>query len=226
MIIISGASKGIGDYLFKTFKEQSIEAIGLYNSTKPVLLSEAFYKVDIRNFGEVEKTVTPLIANANNLVLINCAGINYNSFAHKSDPEKWKEVIETNLIGTYNLIRCVLPRMREISYGRIINFSSVVAIKGTPGISAYAATKSAFWGMSKSIAIENANKNITINNINLGYSVLGMISEVPEQFLEQIKSGIPMKRLCNPDEILSTVDYLINTAYITGDSININGGLI
>jgi len=159
-------------------------------------------------------------------VLINCAGINYNSFAHKSDPEKWKEVIETNLIGTYNLIRCVLPRMREISYGRIINFSSVVAIKGTPGISAYAATKSAFWGMSKSIAIENANKNITINNINLGYSVLGMISEVPEQFLEQIKSGIPMKRLCNPDEILSTVDYLINTAYITGDSININGGLI
>jgi len=59
MIIISGASRGIGDYLFKTFKEQSIEAIGLYNSTKPVLLSEAFYKVDIRNFGEVEKTVTP-----------------------------------------------------------------------------------------------------------------------------------------------------------------------
>ena len=226
MIIISGASRGIGEYLLKTFKEQSIETIGLYNSTKPELFSEVFHKVDIRNFGEVEKTITPLIADSDSLVLINCAGINYNAFAHKSDPEKWKEVVVTNLIGTYNLIRCVLPRMREINHGRIINFSSVVAIKGTPGISAYAATKSAFWGLSKSIAIENANKNITINSINLGYSVLGMIKEVPEQYLEQIKNVIPMKRLCSPDEILSTVNYLINTAYITGESININGGLI
>jgi len=226
MIIISGASRGIGQYLLETFKEQSIEAIGLYNSTKPELYSEAFYKVDIRNFGEVEKTITPLIANAENLVLINCAGINYNSFAHKSDPEKWKEVIETNLIGTYNLIRCVLPRMREINHGRIINFASVLAVKGTPGVSAYAATKSAFSGLSKSISVENAAKNITINNINLGYTVLGIIRDVPEKFKEILMNEIPMKRLCNPDEILSTVNYLINTAYITGESININGGLI
>lgn len=226
MIIISGASRGIGEYLLKTFKEQSIEAIGLYNSTKPEVFTDSFHKVNIRNFMEVESVITPMISNSDNLVLINCAGINYNSFAHKSDPEKWREVIETNLIGTYNLIRTVLPRMREINHGRIINFSSVVAAKGTPGVSAYAATKSALWGMSKSIAIENANKNITINSINLGYSVLGMIKEVPEAYLEVIKNEIPMKRLCNPDEILSTVNYLINTAYTTGESININGGLI
>jgi len=226
MIIISGASRGIGEYLLKTFKEQSIEAIGLYNSTEPELFSEIFHKVDIRDFGEVEKTITPLISKVDNLVLINCAGINYNSFAHKSDPEKWKEVIETNLIGTYNLIRCVLPRMREINHGRIINFASVLAVKGTPGVSAYAATKSAFVGLSKSISVENATKNITINNINLGYTVLGVIREVPDKFKEILMNEIPMKRLCNPDEILSTVNYLINTAYITGEAININGGLI
>jgi NAD(P)-dependent dehydrogenase (short-subunit alcohol dehydrogenase family) len=225
MIIISGASRGIGEYLLKTFKEQSIEAIGLYNSTKPELFSEVFHKVDIRNFGEVEKTIIPLIADSDNLVLINCAGINYNAFTHKSDPEKWKEVIETNLIGTYNLIRCVLPRMREINHGRIINFASVLAVKGTPGVSAYAAAKSAFVGLSKSIAIENANKNITINNINLGYTVLGIIREVPDKFKQTLMNDIPMKRLGSPDDILSTVNYLINTAYITGDSININGGL-
>jgi len=226
MIIISGASRGIGEYLLKTFKEQSIEAIGLYNSTEPELFSEIFHKVDIRDFGEVEKTITPLISKVDNLVLINCAGINYNSFAHKSDPEKWKEVIETNLIGTYNLIRCVLPRMREINHGRIINFASVLAVKGTPGVSAYAATKSAFVGLSKSISVENATKNITINNINLGYTVLGVIREVPDKFKEILMNEIPMKRLCNPDEILSTVNYLINTAYITGEAININGGLL
>lgn len=225
MIIISGASKGIGNYLFKTFKEQYIEVIGLYNSTKPDFFTEDFYQLDIRNYKEVEQVITPLISKADSLVLINCAGTNYNSFAHKSDPEKWKEVIETNLIGTYNLIRSVLPRMREINHGRIINFSSVVAVKGTPGVSAYAATKSAFWGMSKSIAIENANKNITINSINLGYTILGMIKEVPKPYLEVIKNEIPMKRLCNPDEILSTVNFLIHTAYITGESFNVNGGL-
>jgi NAD(P)-dependent dehydrogenase (short-subunit alcohol dehydrogenase family) len=225
MIIISGASRGIGEYLLKTFKEQSIETIGLYNTTEPKQFSEVCYKVDIRNYEEIEKTITPLISNADNLVLINCAGITYSAFAHKSDPEKWKKVIETNLIGTYNLIRCILPKMREIKHGRIINFSSVVAVKGTPGVSAYAATKSAFWGLSKSIAIENANKNITINSINLGYSVLGMISEVPEQYMVQIKNEIPEKRLCSPEEIFSTVNYLISTGYITGESLNVTGGL-
>lgn len=225
MIIISGASRGIGEYLLKTFKEQSINAIGLYNSTKPELFAEAFHQVDIRNFYEVENVITPLISNVDRLILINCAGINYNSFAHKSDPEKWKEVIETNLIGTYNLIRCVLPRMREINHGRIINFASVLAVKGTPGVSAYSASKSAFVGLSKSISVENATKNITINNINLGYTVLGIIRDVPEKFKEILMNEIPMKRLCNPDEILSTVNYLINTEYITGENININGGL-
>jgi len=226
MIIISGASRGIGKYLFEMFKKENIDTIGLYNSTKPERFLESYYKVDITNFQEVEKTVVSIISNSNNLVLINCAGINYNAFAHKSSPEKWKEVIKINLIGTYNLIRNVLPKMREINQGRIINFSSVLAVKGTPGVSAYAATKSAFVGLSNSISVENANKNITINNINLGYTELGMIREVPDKFKEKLINEIPMKRFCSPNEIFSTVNYLINTGYITGESININGGLI
>ncbi len=225
MIIISGASRGIGKYLFDTFKKSNENVIGLYNQTRPNENFDFFHKLDISNYDEVKAVITPLLEGSDKIVLINCAGINYNSFAHKSDPQKWGKVIKTNLVGTYNLIRVVLPRMRENNYGRIINFSSVVAVKGTPGVSAYAATKSAFWGLSKSIAIENASKNITINNINLGYSELGMIKEVPEQYLEQIKNEIPMKRLCKPEEILSTVNYLINTGYITGEALNLNGGL-
>ena len=224
MIIISGASRGIGKYLFETFRKENIDAIGLYNSTKPERFSEYYYKIDIRNYQKVEKTITSIISDVDNLVLINCASINYNAYAHKSEPGK--DVIETNLIGTYNLIRSVLPRMREINQDRIINFASVLAVKGTPGVSAYASTKSAFVGLSKSISVENANKNITINNINLGYSVLGIIREVPEKFKEKLMNEIPIGRLCNPNEILSTVNYLINTGYITGESININGGLI
>lgn len=225
MIVISGASRGIGKYLLQTFKSESKEIVGLYNNTKPEKFADSYYKVDVKSFDEVSGVITPLIENAKELTLINCAGITYSAFAHKSDPQRWQNVIETNLIGTYNLIRSVLPKMREINHGRIINFSSVVAVKGTPGVSAYAATKSAFWGLSKSIAIENANKNITINSVNLGYSELGMIKEVPEEYMQHIKSEIPVKRLCTPDEIYTTVNYLINNGYITGESLNVNGGL-
>ena len=116
--------------------------------------------------------------------------------------------------------------MREQSYGRIINFGSVVSELPSPGISAYAASKSALSGMSKSIAVENATKNITINNINLGYSELGMINEVPEIYLNQIKERIPSNQLCKSANIFNTVEFLRNTEYVTGSNININGGLI
>jgi len=225
MILISGASRGIGKYLFNTFKNQCKDVIGFYNHTKPTKYSNLYYKLDVSDFNNVETILTPLLENQKKIILINCAGINYNSFIHKSDPEKWGNVIKTNLIGTYNMIRVVIPFMRGNEYGRIINFSSVVAIKPTPGISAYAATKSAFWGLAKSISVENATKNVTINNINLGYSELGMISEVPAQYLDAIKSEIPMKKLCSPKNIFNTVSYLIDNEYITGESINVNGGL-
>ena len=225
MIIISGASRGIGAYLMQAFSRKSIKTIGLYNKTEPSDLSGTYYRADIRDFEKLEELIVPLLLNSDEIVLINCAGVTYSAFTHKSDPKIWKQVVETNLIGTYNLIRCILPKMRENNHGRIINFSSVIAEISTPGVSAYAATKSALWGLSKSISIENANKNVTINNINLGYSELGMIKEVPAQYLDKIKGDIPMKRLCSPEEIFNTVKYLIDTPYITGESISINGGL-
>jgi NAD(P)-dependent dehydrogenase (short-subunit alcohol dehydrogenase family) len=226
MIVITGASKGIGKLLYDYYVNKNLEVIGLYNTTQPNILNDSYVKVDIRDYHELELRVSPIIRNKEDLVLINCAGVTYNSFIHKSDPNLWSKVIQTNLIGTYNVIRAVLPQMRENKFGRIINFSSVVAVKGTPGTSAYAASKAALSGLSKSIAVENAIHNITINNINLGYSELGMISEVPESYLDTVIQNIPMKRLCSPNEIITTVDYLIANSYLTGESLNVNGGLI
>ncbi len=158
--------------------------------------------------------------------MINCAGITYDAFAHKGDPVKWKQVVEINLFGTYNMIRALLPIMRMQRYGRIINFSSVVAIKPTPGVSPYATSKSALWGLSRSIAVENAALNITINNINMGYSALGMIKEIPEEYLKTIVAQIPSGKFCEPIDIFNTVNYLITTSYITGSSIDLSGGLV
>ncbi len=225
MIVITGASKGIGEFLFKSFVDKG-EVIGTYLNSRPKENIDKYVKLNVCNLNEVNEFVENKNSLLNEITLINCAGISYNSFTHKSDPEKWKEVVETNLFGTYNVIRALLPLMRTQKFGRIINFSSVVATKPTPGVSAYSASKSALWGMSKSIAIENAALNVTINTINMGYSELGMIETVPEEFKKTIISQIPAGKFCEPDDILKTVNFLKNTKYITGASIDLSGGLV
>jgi NAD(P)-dependent dehydrogenase (short-subunit alcohol dehydrogenase family) len=226
MIVITGASRGIGKFLFNSFLDSSNEKIiGIYLNTQPTENIEKFMKLDLTDYEQIKLFVDSYAEEMREITLINCAGITYNSFTHKSDPWKWKSVIETNLIGSYNIIRALLPIMREQKFGRIINFSSVVAIKPTPGISSYAASKSALFGLIKSIAIENASLNITINNINLGYSELGMIDMVPDEFRKSIVAQIPSGILCPPEDILNTVKYLRTTRYITGSSIDLNGGL-
>ncbi len=226
MILVTGASKGIGKYLFEEYLRKKEDIIGIYNSTFDEKNNGNYYQVDIKDINQVQLFVNSISHKLKDITIINCAGINYNSFAHKTDIGKWQEVIKVNLFGTFNVINTILPLMREQSYGRIINFGSVVSELPSPGISAYSASKSALFGMSKSIAAENANKGITINNINLGYSELGMISEVPENYLLQILDRIPSKKLCKPTDIFNTVEYLRNTEYVNGTNINLNGGII
>jgi NAD(P)-dependent dehydrogenase (short-subunit alcohol dehydrogenase family) len=226
MILITGASRGIGKFFIERFINQGERVYGTYNHTIPEekFLSH-FSKVDISVFQEVQNWVAQLPKTSSNIVLLNCAGTNYNAFAHKADPSKWADVIKTNLIGTFNVINSVLPAMREQNYGRIVNFSSVVAQVGIPGTSAYAASKSALWGLSKSIAIENSKKGITINNLNLGYFNIGMIGDVPEEFQAVIKSKIPTGEFGNPENIWNAVQFIIKSDYLNGSSIDINAGL-
>ena len=229
MYIITGASKNIGRYLFSRFKENGGRVIGFYNSTISGFENDeqSYVKVDITDYNAVCRWVESVKDDLKNIVLINCAGVSYTGFAHKADMDRWQRVIQVNLIGTFNVIRALLPIMREQGYGRIINFSSVVAVKPTPGVSAYAASKSGIIGLTKSLAIENAIKGVTVNAINLGYVSIGMgVEEVPSQYQEQMKNDIPAKRFCHPEEIYNTIKYLVDTEYITGADININGGLI
>lgn len=228
MIIITGASGGIGKLILGNYTSINENIIGTYNHSKlpEIINNPLFFKLDISDFLAVDSFRSKIEKDCTEITLLNCAGISYNSFAHKSDPLKWKEVIEVNLLGTYHMVRAFLPIMRAQNFGRIINFSSVVSQKGTPGVSAYAASKAALWGLTKSLCIENGSKNITINNINLGYVKVGMgVEKVPEQYQEIIKNQIPSGEFCNLKDIISTIDYLRNTPYINGSSIDLNGGL-
>ena len=221
MIVIIGASKGIGKYLYEKYKVIE-KTIGSYCNDE----KEKLIYVDVTRIEILSLLINTSSPNIKNYVVINCAGINYNSFAHKADLNKWHDVIDVNLKGTFNVINAFLPIMRKQGYGRIINLSSVVGQMGVMGTSAYAASKSALTGMIKSIAIENASKGITINNLNLGYFNTGMINEIPDQQKEQIKKSIPTGEFGNPENIYNAVEFLRKSDYITGSSIDINGGLL
>jgi len=227
MIIITGASRGIGKYLFEQFQSEAKLVYGTYNHTD--LKKENMFKVDIGDYTEVRDWVGSIkdkvFPSHNGIILINCAGNNYNAFAHKADITEWMEVIDINLVGIFNVIREFLPIMRNQRYGRIINLSSVVGQIGVMGTSAYAASKSALTGMIKSIAVENANRGITINNLNLGYFDIGMINTISTELQDVIKDKIPTGKFGNPENIFNAIRFLIESDYVNGASIDINGGI-
>jgi len=226
-LLITGASKGIGLFLFEKFHAEGNRVFGTYNGTlPPEKYAENFAKVDICSDEQVRAWIEKTVTNNDNIVLINCAASNYNAISRKSEVKKWEELINLNLVGTFRVIREVLPLMYKRNFGRIINFSSVLAQKAIAGTSAYAASKAALWGMSRVIAAENAHRNITVNTLNLGYFALGMIETVPEKVLQEIKNQLPSGELGSPENIYQAIKFLINSEYTTGTTLDINGGLI
>jgi len=225
-ILIAGASGGIGKYLAEQFSEKGFEVFGTYNSHPPKQnLKYKMDKVDVTKESEIEEWINNVANCSDELSFIYCVGLNYNCITHKAETDKWLEVINTNLIGAQLSLKHILPLMRNKRYGRIILFSSVVPQIGVPGTSAYSSSKAGSWGLTKTVAIENATYGITINTVNLGYFDIGMIKDVPTDLLNKIINSIPIGRLGDPVNILKTVEYLIATDYITGSQINLNGGL-
>ena len=225
-ILIAGASGGIGKYLAEQFSEKGFEVFGTYNSHPPKQnLKYKMDKVDVTKESEIEEWINNVANCSDELSFIYCVGLNYNCITHKAETDKWLEVINTNLIGAQLSLKHILPLMRNKRYGRIILFSSVVPQIGVPGTSAYSSSKAGLWGLTKTVAIENATYGITINTVNLGYFDIGMIKDVPTDLLNKIINSIPIGRLGDPVNILKTVEYLIATDYITGSQINLNGGL-
>jgi NAD(P)-dependent dehydrogenase (short-subunit alcohol dehydrogenase family) len=227
--LITGASGGIGNFLFERMLGRGHRVFGTCHSRRPD--RDNLSKVDVSDHASVSAWVSSLadigtFSESPKIVLINSAGITYNAFAHKADPNQWRRVIDVNLCGSFNVINCLLPHMREANFGRVINLSSVVAQKGVPGTSAYASSKAALWGLTKSIAAENASKGITVNSINIGYTDLGMIREVPEKLQEHIVKQIPLGKFGNGNNIASTIDFLIENDYVTGTNIDVSGGLV
>ena len=225
IIVITGASGGIGQYLIDKLCTD-YEIIGTYNKHEPSLDRRcALYKVDVCDEQSVANFTVEVKDKLKNIILINVAGISLDDMGHKMPSDVWDKVIDTNLKGTFLFCRAMLPFMREQEWGRIINMSSIVGQIGVPGTVAYSASKSGLFGMTRTLAIENAVKKITVNVLTLGYFDIGMISVIKPDLQERIKENIPMRKFGDPRNIELAVRFLIESNYITGTSININGGL-
>ena len=158
-------------------------------------------------------------------VLINNAGITRDKSFKKMELEEWNTVIDTNLSSAYNTTKLALPSMLENKFGRIINISSVIGQSGGFGQTNYAAAKAGLIGFSKSLALETAKSGITVNTICPGFIGTDMVNAMPEEVLNSIISKIPVNRLGLPSDIAKGVKFLIESSYMTGQSLNINGGL-
>jgi NAD(P)-dependent dehydrogenase (short-subunit alcohol dehydrogenase family) len=180
--------------------------------------------VDITNYYEVENFFNEMDID----IVINLSGYSYDSFAHKYSEHTYLEIdkqLDINIRGTINVATCALPKMREKNYGRLILMSSVLADHPVVSTSIYAGCKGFVDSFVKTISLENATKNINCNSLQLGYFDGGLTHRIPEAFKDNILKNIPVKRWGSIEELHNTIEYLISTPYITGQSINISGGL-
>lgn len=225
--LITGTSKGIGNRLCKHYIEKNHKVISISRSDID------FTHKNLLHFTQdiTHKTCLQNVKNIiNNEKIDNCiinAGIYNNSFFHKMSYEQWFDTINTNLLSIYNILHPVLNNMRNNNNGNIIFMSSVVGKTGLIGGSNYSCSKSAIYGLTKSLALENSQKNILINSISPGYINIGMGDQLNIQYKKKLCEQIPLNKFGEVSDIINLTDYLIEkNRYITGSNININGGII
>lgn len=235
--VVTGGSRGIGATIAKVLAKNG--AYVAINYQTSIDRAEAVVK-EIEDQGGISFAIKSDVSKPDDVkslmeevknrygkidILINNAGITRDRTFRKLSNEEWSEVIDVNLSSVFYTTSEVINHMLEQGYGRIINISSIIGQVGGFGQSNYAASKAGIIGLTKSLALETAKNGITVNAVCPGFIETEMVGEMPENVLENIISKIPMKRLGQTDEIAEAVLFLIQANYITGQSINVNGGL-
>ena len=233
-ILITGATGGIGNAIVKKFIE--LEGTVFATGTKNNKLEELKNKYpnikvkqfDISEHSKIEKFIDDVASELGGLdILINNAGMNMDNLSLRMKDEEWKKVIDINLSSTFLLAKHSIKMMLKNKFGRVVNIASVVGHTGNLGQSNYSASKAAIIGMSKSLAIEYAKKNITINCVSPGFIQTAMTENIPEKVKLILTSRIPMGKLGTTEDVSNCVAFLSSedSSYITGETLHVNGGM-
>ena len=185
-------------------------------------------KFDISEHSKIEEFIENVSSQLVGLdILINNAGITMDNLSLRMKDEEWNKVININLSSTFYLCKHAIKKMLKNKYGRIVNITSIVGHTGNLGQSNYSASKAGMVAMSKSLAIEYAKKNITVNCVSPGFIQSNMTDKMVESIKAVLTSKIPMTRLGTGEDVSNTVAFLSSDAasYITGETIHVNGGM-
>ena len=236
--LVTGASRGIGKAIAEQLANDGLIVIGTATSPAGAESISAYLKElgnsgcgMVMRVGESDSITQTLAAIgeqfATPLVLVNNAGITRDNLLMRMKPDEWDDVIDTNLNALYRVSKACLRGMTKARWGRIINITSVVGSMGNAGQSNYAATKAGAEGFSRALSRELGSRSVTVNCVAPGFIDTDMTRELPEPQREILLQQIPLGRLGDPAEVAAVVGFLASEqgAYITGETIHINGGM-
>jgi len=233
-ILITGATGGIGNELVKKFVSLGGNVLGSGTKTEKLdELKKKYSNIKVKKFDIIKhERIEEFIDNAHLElggldILINNAGMNMDNLSLRMKDDEWKKVIDINLTSTFLLSKHAIKKMLKNKFGRIVNITSIVGHTGNLGQSNYSASKSGIIGMSKSLAIEYAKKNITINCVSPGFIASNMTMNIAEKVKLYLTSRIPMARLGSGEDVANCVAFLSSNqaSYITGETLHVNGGM-
>lgn len=238
--LITGASRGIGKQIALTFAKEGYDIVINYRKENEELnnlkseielnnVKVLLVQGDVSSFEDCEKIVNAAIEEFGKIdVLVNNAGITKDNLLLRMKEEDFKQVIDVNLVGTFNMTKNCIPFMMKARSGRIINLASVVGISGNAGQTNYAASKAGIIGFTKSLAKEVASRNILVNAVAPGFICTDMTDVLPEKVKESIEAQIPLKKLGTSQDVANVIKFLASedSSYITGQVINIDGGML
>jgi len=238
--LITGATRGIGKQIAITLAKQGYnialnyrkENEELENTKKEIEeigVQVLAVKGDVANFEDCENFVKQVIERFGQIdVLVNNAGITKDMLLMRMKKEDFEQVIDTNLVGTFNVTKNVVPYMMKARSGRIINISSVVGISGNAGQTNYSASKAGIIGFTKSLAKEIASRNILVNAVAPGFIETNMTDVLKDDVKQEIAKNIPLKRMGTTQDVANVVKFLASddSSYITGQVINVDGGML
>ena len=233
--LVTGASGGIGREIAKALAAAGAEValsgtrVGALEETAEMIGRPCpILPANLSKLDEVDKLVPAAEAALGGLdILVNNAGMTRDNLFMRMKDEEWDDVIAVNLTAAFHLNRAVLRGMMKQRWGRIVGISSVVGVMGNPGQGNYAASKAGLIGMNKALAHEVASRNITVNSIAPGFIASSMTDELNDKQREAILGSVPAGRLGTAAEVAAAVVFLASdeAAYITGHTLNINGGM-